>query len=336
MNKEHNIKSITEKYIQGNCTSDELEAAMILFADPYHNLELRPTLFEYWKNIDTTSQSEIPIENISIILDKIHHRINLEHDIKPKGQIKKMILMVFKIAVILISAFLLGFSVQYLKKKEPVYYTTIAPKGSISQLVLPDNSIVYLNAGSELKYTTEGLNGKREVFLVGEAWFDVAKNKSKTFIVHTGLYNVNVFGTKFNVKAYKTDDEIVTTLEEGSVQITSSATFKLKENLMIRSGEQLVYNSQKNNVEVKQVNPHIFTAWKNNRLIFINMNLKELIILLERKYGVDIEVTDNVILDFHYDGSIKNESIIEVLDLLKETLPIKYKIEGQTILITKK
>lgn len=336
MNKIHNIKTITEKYIQGNCTPDELEAAMILFADPYHNLELRPTLFEYWKNEEPTFQSEIPTENMSLILDKIHHRINLLQDIKPNILIKKQILMVVKIAAVLIIGLLLGLSVQYLKKTEPVYYTSIAPKGSISQLVLPDNSIVYLNAGSQLKYSISGLNGKREVFLDGEAWFDITKNEAKPFIVHTQLYNINVFGTKFNVKAYKTDDEIVTTLEEGSVQITSSETLKLKENKMIRPGEQLVYNTQKNTVEVKQVNSRMFTAWKDNKLIFVNMKLKELIVLLERKYGVDIEITDNLVLDCHYDGTIKNESILEVLDLLKETLPIKYKIEGQTILITKK
>ncbi|HSO88587.1 MAG TPA: FecR domain-containing protein [Draconibacterium sp.] len=336
MNKVHNIKSITGKYIQGICTSEELEAAMILFADPYHNLELRPTLFEYWKNEENGFQSEIPTENMSLILDKIHHRINLDYHIKPNILIKKKLLMAGKIAAVLIIGLLLGLSVQYLKKTKPVYYTSIAPKGSISQLVLPDNSIVYLNAGSQLKYSVDGINGKREVFLEGEAWFDITKNEARPFIVHTLLYNVNVFGTKFNVKAYKTDDEIVTTLEEGSVQVTSSETLKLKENKMIRPGEQLVYNTLKKTVEVKQVNSRMFTAWKENKLIFVNMNLKELIILLERKYGVDIEVTDNLILDCHYDGTIKNESILEVLDLLKETLPVKYKIEGQTILITKK
>jgi hypothetical protein len=65
------------------------------------------------------------------------------------------------------------------------------------------------------------------------------------------------------------------------------------------------------------------------------MSLEELVILLERKYGVDIEVTDNSILNYHYDGTITNESILEVLEIIKVTLPIQYKIEGQTIQITK-
>jgi len=336
MKEGHDIRSITEKYIKGNCTPEELEEAMILFADPWHNPELRPTLFEFWTNEEKIGTGEIPAEDLSILLDKLHHRINLEQDQKPKSRMMKLIFTVTKIAAILIIGLLLGLSVQYFKKTEPEYFTSIAPKGSVSQMVLPDSSIVYLNAGSQLKYTVESLKGKREVFLDGEAWFDVTKNEKKTFVVHTPFYDVNVLGTQFNVKAYKNDAEIATTLEQGSVQITSSDNLKLAQTAILQPGEQLVYNTQKKTIKVREVEPRMFTAWKDNKLIFINMNLKELFVVLERKYGVDIQVTNNLILNYHYDGTIKNETILEVLDLLKETLPVKYKIEGQTILITKK
>ncbi len=336
MKDKYYIKSITEKYIKGESTPEELEEAMILFADPNHNVELQPTLYEYWINQEKSSTNEIPTKDLSIILDKVHHKINLKQDQKPKNRIKKITFTVSKIAAILIIGLLMGLSVQYFKKTEPVYFTSIAPKGSVSQMVLPDNTVVYLNAGSQLKYTVEGLKRKREVFIDGEAWFDVTKNENKPFVVHTPFYDVNVLGTQFNVKAYKNDDEIVTTLEEGSVLIGSSENFKMAERKILRPGEQLVYSAQKKAIEVKNVDPRMFTAWKDNKLIFINMNLKELIVLLERKYGVDFHVTDNKILNYHYDGTIKNETILEVLDLLKETLPIKYNIEGQTILITKK
>jgi transmembrane sensor len=196
--------------------------------------------------------SEIPAEDLSNILDKVHHRINLEQDQKPKNRIQKLIFTVSKIAAILIIGLLLGLSVQYLKKTEPVYFTSIAPKGSVSQMVLPDNSIVYLNAGSQLKYTVEGLKGKREVFLDGEAWFDVTKNEKKPFVVHTPFYDVNVLGTQFNVKAYKTDNEIVTTLEKGSVQIASSENFKMAENKTLRPGEQLFTVHRKRQLKLKR------------------------------------------------------------------------------------
>lgn len=335
MKVSHDIKSITEKYIQGKCTPEELEEVMVLFADSYHNLELRATLYKYWETDETIGRPEIPANELSVILDKVHHRINLAQDQNPKSRIRKLIFNVSKIAALLIMGLLLGLSIQYLKKSEPVNFTSIAPKGSVSQMVLPDNTIVYLNAGSQLKYTVEGLKGKREVFLEGEAWFDVTKNEKKPFVVHTPFYEINVTGTQLNVKAYKTDAEIVTTVEQGSVQITSGDNLKLAQTTILQSGEQLVYNTQSKTINVKDVETRVFTAWKDNKLIFINMNLKELIVILERKYGVDIQVANNLILNYHYDGTIKDETILEVLDLLKETLPVKYRIEGQTIIITK-
>jgi ferric-dicitrate binding protein FerR (iron transport regulator) len=200
-------------------------------------------------------------------------------------------------------------------------------------MILPDNTMIYLNAGSEIRYSINGKNGIREVFLTGEAWFQVTKNNKKPFVVHTPYYHINVTGTEFNVKAYTEDNEITTTLETGAVLITSAENFKIQNNQVLKPGEQLVYNKEKNSIEIKKVRTNYFTAWKDNKLIFINMKLKELIQLLERKYGVDIEVNDESILDFHYDGTIRNETILEVMEILKHSLPIDYKIEEQKLYI---
>src|SRR5690606_31473188 len=155
------------------------------------------------------------------------------------------------------------------------------------------------------------------------------------FIVETPHYNILVKGTKFNVKAYSTDDDIVTTLEEGRIEIHPGNDQK-NDVQVLEPGQQLIFNKETDNFITKSaVNTKIYSAWKENRLIFINMNLKELIKLLERKYGVNIIVRDKDILDYHYDGTIKNETIIEVLNLLKETLPITYIIEGQNLIISK-
>jgi transmembrane sensor len=154
-------------------------------------------------------------------------------------------------------------------------------------------------------------------------------------VVHTPFFNVEVLGTQFNVKAYPNDDEVVATVEGGRVKVVSSENFTIKEAQTLQPGEQLIYTKNKG-INISEVNTRRFTAWKDNRLIFINMNLKELFVLLERKYGVDIEVADNMVLDYHYDSTITNETILEVLDLIAETLPIKYKIEGQKVIIQKR
>jgi ferric-dicitrate binding protein FerR (iron transport regulator) len=338
MNKENDIKTIIHKYIIGQSDPSELEEAISLFNDPYHNLELRPTLFEQWNYGETRAQPEIPEEDFSVILDKIHHRINLEQKDKQTGNRRKWIITVPKVAAVLIVGLILGFFIDEFRKPAPAvqYCTFMAPKGSVSQLILPDTTMVFLNSGSQIKYSVSGSDDQREVFLEGEAWFEVTKNKNNPFVVHTPFYDVKVFGTQFNVKAYKADDEIVTTLERGSVQIMSSDKLKINGPKMLMPGEQLIYNPLKKYMEVKHVNTRMFTSWKDNKLIFINMNLKELIVLLERKYGIDIEFADNIVLDYHYDGTIKNETILEILDVLKETLPIRYKIEGQKVVIQQK
>jgi ferric-dicitrate binding protein FerR (iron transport regulator) len=110
----------------------------------------------------------------------------------------------------------------------------------------------------------------------------------------------------------------------------------LKQDVQLVPGEQLVYHKANKTVQVKQVKPSLFSAWKDNKLIFINMKLGELISLLERKYGVEIRVQDPRLLNHHYDGTIKNETIIEVLDILQATLPINYVIKEQKVIITKK
>lgn len=323
--------------MQGKCSREELEAALKLFDDPYHNLALRPALYEQWNKMNDAEQNKLNEKESSFILDKIHDRLQPRLENKPRrSKMLKLIGTVSKIAAMLIIGLLLGLSVQYLKKTEPVYYTSIAPKGSISQMILPDNTMVFLNSGSEIKYTVNNTSSQREVYLDGEAWFDVAKNKKNPFVVNTQFYTVKVLGTRFNVKAYKTDNDIATTLEEGSIEVLSSGSINLSGKKILKPGQQFIYNQSTGRIRTKNVSPRLFTSWKENKLIFINMNLKQLIVLLERKYGVDIEVADNIILDYHYDGTIKNETIIEVLDLLKETLPISYRIIGQKVIIQKR
>ncbi|AHW61531.1 FecR family protein [Draconibacterium orientale] len=224
----------------------------------------------------------------------------------------------------------------YFKPAVPVYMTSIAPAGSVAQTILPDGTMIYLNAGSEIKYDVNAESNLREVFIDGEAWFDVERNEEKPFIVHTPYYDVKVLGTQFNVKTYKDEETVVTTLEEGSVQVLSTEQFKLQRNVVLKPGEQLAYNKTNKKLYIEEVDTRLFTSWKDNKLIFLNMSFADLIKLLERKFGVNIEVIDKTILDEHYTGTIKNETILEILNIIQHTHPIKYEIKGQKIIIQKK
>ncbi len=244
---------------------------------------------------------------------------------------------IFQAAAVLLVGILAGTGISdYAENDSPLVITASAPSGSVSKIILPDKTEVFLNAGSQIQYAFDTDKKNRGVILDGEAWFDVVKNDRVPFVVQTGYYDVKVLGTEFNVKAYSSDERIETTLEKGSVQITSSRGLKLDRNVSLKPGEQLVYNRNKKTVHIKKVNTRIYTSWKDNKLEFIRMELGELIDLLERKYGVDIKVQDKSILQYHYSGTIKNETILKILEIIQHTLPIRYEIVGQTVKIYKK
>jgi ferric-dicitrate binding protein FerR (iron transport regulator) len=327
--KEH-IKNILQKGKSENAEWVDRQEMLALFHQPEKEYHLKESLL---KDLKKTETGDISSTDIKRLFAKIWSKI--EQNQKQLNPRIKYLHTAVGIAAALVIGLFIGIYVSSLNSKtEPVYYAAHSPKGSVSEMILPDGSVIFLNADSKIRYSIEGEKGIREVYLTGEAWFDVAKNKKKPFVVHTPFYDVNVTGTQFNVKAYETDKEVTTTLEKGQVIIQSSENYKLAEEVILKPGEQMVLNTETRAATVKPVNTSWFTSWKDNKLIFVNMDMKELIVLLERKYGVEIEVNNKDILNLHFDGTIKNESIIEIMEIMKKTLPVNYKIVGQKIEIT--
>ncbi len=332
MDTKKSIKATIIAHLNGNLGEDELKKLTDWVARSEENAKYYARTKDLWEasrsHIPQVAETEKEWLKFLLNIRKVHQQ-NIFSFLTTRQ-------IIYRFAAILIIGVLFGVLVtKYISKHEPGYITSVAPAGSVAQLILADSSLVYLNANSELRYSPETTNKKREVFLKGEAWFQVEKNKQKPFIVHTQYYDVQVTGTQFNVKSYPSDPEITTTLEEGQVEICSSKNFKLTRNIKLQPGEQIVLDKNSKKLFVQNVNTQLFTSWKDNKLIFLNMNLKELIVLLERRYGVDIEVFDNDILTYHYTGTIKNESILDILEIIQHTLPIEYKIENQKIIIIK-
>lgn len=326
------IKHILDKGIGKKYTDSEKQKMLSLFHNANIEFELKSELMERLDNIDFLEDSSADFEQL---FNKIWEHIKeQEQHKKPKFS---WLIPALRIAAVLILGVVMGVLVNNFEKKDTVsYYTARCPKGSVSSLVLPDNTIIYLNADSEVKYSIDGKDGVREVFLNGEAWFDVAKNPEKPFFVYTSTYDVEVTGTQFNVKAYESENYVSTTLEEGEVKITASESFKLEDELVLKPGQQAVFDKEQKVLKIQEVNTEWYTSWKYNKLIFINMKLSELKVLLERQYGVTIVIRNDSILNLHFDGIIKNESILEIMEILKTTLSIDYKIVDQRIEITAK
>ena len=326
--------TIHDRFQKGSCdeaTEADRQQMLSLFHRPEKEFVVKK---ELQKDLEKREFSTEYGSNLRKLFAQIWAKIesNQNHQISKTRYLPGLL----KIAAALIVGLIIGIYANSIKTvpHQPVYYAAHSPKGSVSEMILPDGSVIFLNGDSKIKYSVEGEKGIREVFLTGEAWFDVTKNEKKPFVVHTPFYNVKVTGTKFNVKAYDSDACVTTTLEEGQVIVQSGENLKMAENIVLKAGEQVVYDKKDKTASVKNVNTNWFTSWKDNKLIFVNMNLDDLVVLLERKYGVDIEVKNKEILQLHFDGTIKDESIIEILEILKKTLPINYKIVGQKIEIT--
>ncbi len=236
-----------------------------------------------------------------------------------------------KYAAVIVFLLTLGggyFLGHYNFKNEKDTYTTIAcAYGDKTSMVLPDSSKVWLNSGSTLRFNNNFQKSKREVFLEGEAYFSVVKDKTRPFRVSTPDASVEVLGTEFNLKAYKEEDQVSATLISGKINFASS----LKKTTLLPS-QKLVYNkdSQKTTVyKLSDSYPEI--EWKDGRMVFRNESLESLELKLERWFDVDITFADDAVKKQCFTGSLERESILDALYYFKFSKYVDYKIEGNEI-----
>lgn len=199
-------------------------------------------------------------------------------------------------------------------------------QGQKSDISLPDGTLVHLNADSKLCYGSN-FNGKqRQVELIGEAYFDVAKDTRSPFIVKAGDIQVRALGTSFNVHAYPDDENITTYLAEGSVIISSST-----QSLNLSPGEVAVYSLKKNRMIKKKEDDRLFIAWMNNEMVFNDEPILNIIKLLERNYNVKFEIKSDRLNSITFTGTLKNASLQSTLYALQFTSSISYKKKDDVI-----
>jgi len=208
-----------------------------------------------------------------------------------------------------------------------LFNTLSTPTGGQYNIVLADGTKVYLNAVSSIKYPTQFNGDQRIVELDGEAYFEVAKNKNKPFIVKSGDQDIEVLGTHFNVHAYDNESVVKTTLLEGSVAVNYK-----NQKAILKPGQQSNVSDKFNKITIKQVDTEAAIAWKNGRFKFDNADLKTVMRQLERWYGIKVEYRGDV-SDVRFNGgTFMNKNLSEVLKVL-ELSNIKFKVEGKTIIV---
>jgi len=216
-------------------------------------------------------------------------------------------------------------------KSEKTYHTLKVPLGGFYPLLLSDGTKVWLNAGSELKYPVEFNGEVRDVYLHGEAYFEVMKDKIP-FVVNLEDSRIEVLGTSFNVNAYKGDDNIFATLKSGSIAFYSE---KEKIKTVIKPGQQLKMNANSGETFVRDVDVNTYTSWTEGIFNFNEMNLDEIMKIIARWYQVDVVFRDEKIRYDEYYGKMPMYSDIEdVLRKIEMSGNVKYKLEGKMLTIT--
>lgn len=200
-----------------------------------------------------------------------------------------------------------------------LYNTIRVPYGKTFQLTLSDNSVVYLNSGTQLRYPVNFVRGlKREIFLDGEAYFEVTKDENHPFYVVTRGVKVRVLGTKFNVSSYKEAIKTDVVLVEGAVKLSSKETEGMKETeraVILEPGDMGSFHRIDNLISVKQVSTDVYTSWMKGKLVFRGMTFDKIIKKLERHFNVRIDILDRELETETFNASFDKEvSLKDILD----------------------
>ncbi|WP_461633384.1 FecR family protein [Labilibaculum euxinus] len=212
-----------------------------------------------------------------------------------------------------------------------IYNQINIPRGGEYSLTLADGTKVWLNSESSLKYPVQFIGEIRKVELTGEAYFEVAHNKSKPFIIESHGTEVKVLGTKFNVSAYNDEEDITTTLVEGSVQVSSLGNSELLE-----PGYQAVVKRGSNQFQVNKVNVDLYTSWINGVFQFKNQSLEEICHQLSRWYNVEFFFTENQYRNLRFAGAAKKDRSLDfTLEIIEKMADVKFAVKGDKIIVGK-
>lgn len=310
------------KYFNDSSIDDENFVAA-QFLNESNLPELKEVAQKHWSISPST---EVELQHI---LDRIH--LYIYSNAKKSPALTKILKAYYRVAAVLLIPLIIGgiYLIMPNSMENNTYAEISAPKGSRVQFTLPDGSSGHLNGGSSLKYFVD-FSDKRNINLSGEAYFEVAKDKKHPFTVKTKFADVQVFGTRFDVCAYESDKEVMTTLEEGSVKVFNKAE---KSSVMLNPGEQNVINKTNGKMQSIKVKTNLYTSWKDEMLRFDNSPFDEVIKKMERWYGIKINLDKSLKYSENYTFTVRTESLKELLELLSITTPMNFKIDNGTVMI---
>lgn len=311
---EKNIEELLFRYCEGKLSGDERKHVEEWISASKENEELAKTVHELYWAADTLSVMD------KVDADKALKKVNGK---LVRRKFKTVFLWAERAAAImfipLLSAYL--FQIKNSDVAEARMMEIRTNPGMTTAFVLPDGTNVSLNSGSVLRYPEFFSGDKREVELIGEAFFDVTKDPNKRFVVKTtGDERVEVLGTSFNMEAFPGDSILSTTLLEGKVRFVSDAG-----SVQMNPGEKLVYNNKTSKAKLTKTNGEAETAWKYGKIIFDNTPFNEVLRMLSKRFNVDFVVKNEKYRKDSFTGTFSTQRLEQVLDVFSISSKIKWR-----------
>lgn len=335
MNTNEEIKHLFKLYLEGNTSSlQEERLVSLLREEGLSTADLEQTTTEMWNE-------DVPLRDGSLSaqaeLQSVWKKIGEEEPYKKRNTSW----LKYAASVLLVCATALGWYVMKIKDPEVSEVMTLISKttkpGQRIKFILPDSSVVYLNAQSKLSYPNHFERGRqREIYLEGEAFFEVKQDASRPFIVHSGNLQTRVLGTSFNVDAYPGSDIFSITVRTGKVGVSAMDTGGLKHLSFLTPGKQLVYQLKAEKYSLNELPPEEADSWTLNRFVFRNEQLSTIISRLERSYPVRFKLNNPALLKCRFNATFSNQNILEIAEQFRTMTAgkIHYKFNAEKTTIT--
>ena len=365
-----NMEQLTESFLNEGLTAREQANLQELLKEP-ENRDFFKKTYMLWHNAHHAGDEEYVEKALQRVLSRItgqqqqqQQQQYLRQDESGwQFQFRKMaaaVLIAFALGAV--SYHLFAYRAQSASTSMATVETSkvMTPLGSQSLVELPDGTLVTLNAGSNLHYATSYGQGTRDVCLEGEGYFKVVKNAAVPFIVKAKDVVIKALGTEFNVKAYPEENIVQTTLVNGLVTVKQTNVDDAQE-ITLKPRQTVTYyehiatvndvqdepEAQPANslppvqaaekvtvekVELKNnIRTELYTSWKDPRWVIESELLSDLAVKLERRYDVQIIIADDVLKQYPFNGTLTNETLEQVLDIMKSIAPINYTLRKKTV-----
>lgn len=378
-NMKEKIDIIIVKYLQNQCSASEIALLTTWINESLRNKAYFEQLETVWNSVEIKSNidkvsPERSWNELSRLIDKEDNKLRITTSQQKRSFSLGLILRVAAVVLISFGLSWGTFHVYYqneLKQSEGMLEVRVE-KGSKSIVKLTDGTTIWLNSETTIRYPDKFSNNQRDVYIEGEAFFEVAKDKTRPFIVHTSDMDMVVLGTSFNVKSYPDEGTIETTLIEGSLRIDKELSSGTKQSISLEPNQRIIFIKEEGRIllmdlienkdlessdrkeelldkqnkseapvskrkeefiHTENVDSEMFVSWKNNKLVFKDECFESIAVKLERWYDVKIIIENEELKNYSFSGTFENETAEQAISALQLATHFKYKFDKNKIVI---